>query len=142
MAAIKQVHRIDRHPHVGRALALDHVELLHRHDRMQPGQLAPALEAGLGPIAIGAADVDRPKLAQDQQHFVEMIGRGVVRVDQQGNVQLGFGVFVSVSHRVLSLCLSAVHTATETERNRRLNAIVPAGAGTSIRRNRVMKRLF
>jgi hypothetical protein len=74
MAAIEQVHRVDRHPHVGRALALDHVELLHRHDRMHAGQRAPALEAGLGPIAVSAADIDRAQLAQHQQHLVEMVG--------------------------------------------------------------------
>ena len=101
MAAIEQVHRVDGHAHVGRALALDDVELLHRHDRMHAGQLAPALEAGLGPIAIGAADVDGAELAQHQQHFVEMVGRRIVGVDQQGDVQLGFGVIVTVGHRVL-----------------------------------------
>ena len=28
------------------------------------------------------------------------VRRGVIRIDQQGNIQLGFGVVVSVSHRV------------------------------------------
>ena len=86
IAAIEQVHRVDGHAHVGRALALDDVELLHRDDRVGAGQIAPALEAGLGPIAVGAADVDRAELAKHQQHFVEMVGRGIVGVDQQGDI--------------------------------------------------------
>ena len=92
IAAVEQVHRLDGHAHVGRALALDDVELLHRDDRVEAGQLAPALEAGLGPIAVGAADVDRAELAEHQQHFVEMLGASIVGVDQQGDVVLSFAV--------------------------------------------------
>ena len=65
IAAVEQVHRIDRHAHVGCALALYDVELLHRDNRMRAGEVAPALEAGLRPVAVGAADIDRTKLTQD-----------------------------------------------------------------------------
>ena len=95
----------------------------------RPVSVAPALEAGLGPIAVGAADVDRAELAQHQQHLVEMVGRGVVGVDQQGDVELGFGIVVSVGHRVFRSCLSGVHTATGSERNRRLHALVAVRGG-------------
>ena len=141
MAAVEQVHGVDRHPHVGRALALDHVELLHRHDRMHAGQRAPALEAGLGPIAVGAADVDRAQLAQHQQHLVEMVGRGIVGVDQQGDVQLGFGVSLRSVIESFALFIwrsyrNGVGTKSASGRFSLRN-----GRGTSVRRMRVMKRL-
>ncbi len=59
---------------------------------MEAGQLAPALEAGLGPVAVGPADVDRAQLAEHQQHLVEMLGAGVVGVDQQRDVVFHFAV--------------------------------------------------
>src|SRR5262245_51745195 len=70
-----------------------------------------------------------------------MVGRSIVRIDQQGNVQLGFGVFISVSHRVFSLCLSGVHVATGSERNRSLDALVPVWGRDEFQENVVMKRL-
>ena len=42
IAAVEQVHGVDRHPHVGRALALDDVELLHRDDRVGSGERRPS----------------------------------------------------------------------------------------------------
>jgi hypothetical protein len=86
VTAEHKVHGIDHHPHVGNALALDDVELLDGHDRVQAGELAPAFEAGLGPIAVGAADVDRPELAEHQQHFIEVLGARIVGVDQQRDI--------------------------------------------------------
>jgi hypothetical protein len=41
MAAVKQVHGVNRHAHVGDALALDHVELLDRDDRVASGETSP-----------------------------------------------------------------------------------------------------
>jgi hypothetical protein len=64
---------------------------------MSAGEIAPALEARLGPVSIGPADVDRAELAQYQQHFIEVLGRGVIGVDQQGNI--GFLFDRSVPHR-------------------------------------------
>ena len=63
---------------------------------MEAGQLAPALEAGLGPIAVGAADVDGAELAEHQQHVVEMLRRSIVGIDQQGDI--GFLVRRPVAH--------------------------------------------
>ena len=74
---------------------------------MQAGQFLPALEAGLGPIAVGAADVDGAELAQHQEHFVEMPGRRIVGIDQQGDIL--FRVAVAVRHgRILVHCASAL----------------------------------
>jgi hypothetical protein len=98
MAAEQQVHRLDHHAHVGGTLALHDVELLDRQDRVQPGQFAPALEAGLGPIAVGAPDVDGPEFPKDEQHLVEMVGRRVVGVDEQGDVLVD-GKVVSIIHQ-------------------------------------------
>ena len=53
---------------------------------MAAGEVAPALEARLRPIAVGAADVDRAELAENEEDFVEMVGDGIVRVDQQGDI--------------------------------------------------------
>ncbi|MOA23463.1 hypothetical protein D3C78_1440860 [compost metagenome] len=84
---VEQLHRIDGHRHVGRVLALGIVELLHGAQRelQQPG--LPALQGGLGPVAVGAADVDHAQRRQFGQDFVELVGGRVVRVDQQGNAQ-------------------------------------------------------
>ena len=63
---------------------------------MEAREQPPALEAGLRPVAVGSADVDRAELAQNQQHIIEMLGRRVVGVDQQGDV--GFLLGVAIAH--------------------------------------------
>ena len=51
-----------------------------------PVSLPQPLRLALRPIAVGAADVDRAELAEHQQHLVEMVGRSVIGVDQQGDI--------------------------------------------------------
>jgi len=68
---------------------------------MLAGEVAPALERGLGPIAISAADIDGAELTEHQQHFVEMIRRRIVGVDQQSDVEF-MVAFVAVDHRKLA----------------------------------------
>ena len=97
IAAVEQVHGVDGHPHVGRALALDDVELLHRDDRVRAGEIAPALEARLGPVAVGAADIDGSELAKDQQNLVKVLRGRVIGVDQQCDI--GFRVDIPLAHR-------------------------------------------
>jgi hypothetical protein len=60
------------------------------------GEIAPAFKAGLGPIAVGAADVDCTELAENEQHFVQMLRRCVIRVDQESDI--GFLLGLSVAH--------------------------------------------
>src|SRR3546814_7881284 len=47
--AEQQIHRVDRHFHVGRVLALGQVELLLRFDGVAMDHLHPPLERGLAP---------------------------------------------------------------------------------------------
>ncbi len=96
MAPVQEVHRVDGHAHIGRAFAFRDVELLHRDDRMDAGEITPALETRLRPIAVGAPNVDRAKLPQDQQDFVEMLGAGVVGIDKERNIV--FTLIVPVIH--------------------------------------------
>ena len=69
--AEQQVHRVDRHLHVGRVLALGQVELLLRLDPVLQAHVLPALQRRLGPIAVHPPHVDRAQLGQDRQHRVE-----------------------------------------------------------------------
>ena len=82
---IEQLHGIHRHGHIGRVLALGVIELLHGpHGVLQ--QLAlPAVQTGLGPVAIGTANIDQAEGGQLGQYLVNHLRGRVVRIDQQGN---------------------------------------------------------
>jgi hypothetical protein len=71
---------------------------------MGAGEVSPTLEAGLGPITVGAADVDGSELAEDEQDLVEMVGRCIVCIDQQGDI--GLVVDASLAHRDSFVCAS------------------------------------
>ena len=64
---------------------------------MGTGLFAPALEAGFRPIAVSAANIDRAQLAEHQQDLIEMLGRCVVGIDQEGNIV--FRLAVAVAHQ-------------------------------------------
>ena len=90
LLGVQQLHGIHRHGHVGGVLALGIVVLLHGTQRKFQQLGFPALEPGLGPVAVGTADVDHPQGGQLVQDLVDHLGRRVVGVDQQGDAQLGF----------------------------------------------------
>jgi hypothetical protein len=51
----------------------------------------PARQRALGPVAIGAAHVDHPQGGKLGQHFVDLVGRRVVGVNDERDAQLLFG---------------------------------------------------
>ena len=140
IAAVEQVHRVDGHAHVGCALALHDIELLHRDNRVGPGEIAPALEARLRPIAVGAADVDGAELAQNQQYVIQMVGRRVIRIDQQGNI--GFLVRQEITHHESFRSFSSAGTRMTTVWRAWLFQSGPpsVGAGTKRRLMRLKPR--
>ncbi len=50
------------------------------------GDLVPVAERRLGPVAIGAADIDLAEFGERSQHRVDPGMAGIVCIDQQGNV--------------------------------------------------------
>src|SRR6185312_1409090 len=54
---VEQVHCVDDHRRVGGVLAHGIAELLDRLDRVAQQHLFPAVEVGLGPVAVDALDV-------------------------------------------------------------------------------------
>ena len=85
-SAIKQVHRVDGHLHVGGVLALGHVELLLRFYAIAVHQVDPPLEAGLAPVPVGAADVDLAEFRQDGEDRIDAGRARIVGIDEEGNV--------------------------------------------------------
>jgi len=86
LALVKQVDRVDRHRHVSGVLAASKIELLVRANAKAIGNIGPALERILGPVAIGAADVHLPQLSQDGKHGINSARIDIVGINQQGDV--------------------------------------------------------
>jgi hypothetical protein len=87
---VKQVHGIDHQRHVSGVLALHQIEGLHWLDGILVQHLDPSGETGLGPVAIGAPDVDHTMVGKFGENEVDLCGRGVIGINEQGDA-VGMG---------------------------------------------------
>jgi hypothetical protein len=90
VARVQQVHGIDHHRHVRGILALAVGELLDRADRILVQHRFPALQSRALPVAIGAAHVGHAIAGHFGQDLVDLRGRRIVGVDQQGDALFRF----------------------------------------------------
>ncbi|MNT06195.1 hypothetical protein D3C72_1408490 [compost metagenome] len=90
VARVQQIHRIDHHRHVRRVLALAVGELLDRPDRVFVQHRLPPFQPRALPVAIGTAHVGHTIASDLGQDFVDLRGRCIVGVDQQGDALFRF----------------------------------------------------
>ena len=85
-AGVQQVHRVDDQRDVGRVLAGGVGELLLRQDGVPGQHLLPAGLLALGEVAVDAAQARLADLGHLLEEAVGDLGRGVVGVDQDGEL--------------------------------------------------------
>ena len=84
---VQDLDGVDGQGDVAGVLALARVELLHGADRVLVQHLLPRLQAGLGPVAVGAAHVGLAEPRQLAEDDVDPRGRRVVGVDEEGDLR-------------------------------------------------------
>ena len=90
VARVQQVHGIDHHRHVRSVLALAVSELLDRADRILMQHRFPPLQSRALPVAVGTAHVGHAVAGDFRQDLVDLRGRRIVGVDQQGDALFRF----------------------------------------------------
>ena len=84
---VQDLDGVDGEGDVAGVLALARVELLHRADGVLVQHLLPRLQAGLGPVAVGAAHVGLAEAGQLAEDDVDPGGRRVVGVDEERDLR-------------------------------------------------------
>ena len=92
MAAVEDVHRIDDHRRIGRALTIGIAVLLYGDDRVLEQAVLPRNEALARPIAVDALVRGNACVRDLVEDYLDVLLRDVVRVDEDGEPGLGAGL--------------------------------------------------
>src|SRR5690606_23836822 len=65
------------------------IELLHRLQAIAMRDLVPLTKRGLGPVAVGTADVHLAQFGEYRENRIDSGMAGIVGIDQQGDVLEG-----------------------------------------------------